>query len=513
MSNQGLTLEEKLSESSTTAVFRAYQTALHRTVLVKVLHKHLANDTDIQARFAREARACALLHSPHIVQVYDLTEVDGTPAIVMEFVRGKSLKQLLENGQPLPFELVRTVAVSVLQGLDVAHAHGVIHRDLKPGNILVAESGTVKITDFGLATLASSASVTNEGMVLGTPAYMSPEQIRGETLDGRTDFFSLGATLVEMATGKKIFDGSSYAECTRKIAGFREEALADLVASMPEEFRQFLRRLMAQARESRFPSAREALAALGIQGNEATIPQGVHRNSKAVPIAAIAASLLVLIGALTLWNRNSKIAGRAQPDSAISAATTNELQSIPKSNMQLGKTDRPGSAAVIPSSVQDPSPGSGAANVSSADSGFLFVTAKPWAKVYLNSTFIGETPFAKPVKVKPGTYTVTFNCQMFGPIVKTARISPNANTVLEANFLEQAGFVSLQVNPWAYVYVDDQYYDVTPFSKPMVLPSGSRRLRFHNPAFDDITRTVDIKAGDTLKLSVNYSTPADGSRQ
>ena len=179
MNKPQFTIEEKISESTTTAVYRAFDEQLHRRVLLKVLHKHLANDPDLRARFVREARACAALRSDHIVQVFDLTEIDGAPAIVMEFVDGRSLKEIIAAGEMRDVDGVHTVTLHVLRGLATAHGKGIVHRDIKPGNILVGSDGTVKVTDFGLASFAASPTVTMDGMVLGTPAYMAPEQGRG----------------------------------------------------------------------------------------------------------------------------------------------------------------------------------------------------------------------------------------------------------------------------------------------------------------------------------------------
>ncbi|NUN70185.1 MAG: serine/threonine protein kinase, partial [Bacteroidetes bacterium] len=209
MSSQQFTIEQKLSESATTVVYRAFDTVLHRTVLLKVLHPHLANDAELTGRFMREARACAALRSEHIVQIYDLTDYDGAPAIVMEYVEGRSLKDVIASGAHRTPAFAATVARHVLRALSVAHERGIIHRDIKPGNILVSTAGTVKVTDFGLAAVALSPTMTMEGMVLGTPAYMAPEQVRGDEVDHRTDLFALGLTVAETVTGERLFEGST----------------------------------------------------------------------------------------------------------------------------------------------------------------------------------------------------------------------------------------------------------------------------------------------------------------
>ena len=256
------TIEEKINEGSFTSVYRAFDTVLQRHILLKVLHKHHAADNDLYQRFMREAQACAALRSEHIVQVYELIEYEGSPAIVLEYVDGTSLKNLIITGTTRTLIYARKVALHTLRGLVVAHDRGIIHRDIKPGNILVVTDGTLKVTDFGLAYLASVPTITAQGMVLGTPAYMSPEQIRHEEIDQRTDLFSLGATLVEVLTGDRLFEGASYAECAKKILSFRVDMLDYLVEKSSVEFVKYLKLLMAPKKQNRYATSKEALYAL-----------------------------------------------------------------------------------------------------------------------------------------------------------------------------------------------------------------------------------------------------------
>ena len=227
------TLGERISESATTSVYTAFDDALHRRVLLKALHPHLAHDDLLRQRFIREARACAALRSEYIAQIFELSELNGSPAIVMEYVDGRSLKEVIADGDLRTFSFTQKVAVHVLRGLAVAHAHGIVHRDIKPGNILVPESGSVKITDFGLAQVALSPTITTEGTVVGTPAYLAPEVIRGEQADIRTDLFSLGATLVETLTGERMFEGASYSECLHRVAAFTPKMLDRIESLSP----------------------------------------------------------------------------------------------------------------------------------------------------------------------------------------------------------------------------------------------------------------------------------------
>jgi len=201
-------------------VYRARDTRLERTVALKILPAELSNDPVRKQRFEREAKTISSLNHPHICVLHDIGHQDGIDYLVMECVEGETLAKRLENG-PLPLDQVLKYGAQIADALERAHRAGIAHRDLKPGNIMLTATGA-KLLDFGLArpiapaTLATMTAmtpmhspVTQEGMVVGTFQYMSPEQVEGKELDGRSDIFSLGAVLYEMVTGRKAFEGKS----------------------------------------------------------------------------------------------------------------------------------------------------------------------------------------------------------------------------------------------------------------------------------------------------------------
>src|SRR5690349_7582485 len=194
-------------------VYRAKDTRLDRTVAVKILPAHLSNDPVRKQRFEREAKTISSLNHPHICVLYDVGHQDGTDYLVMECVEGETVATRLEKG-PLPLEQVMKYGAQIADALDKAHRSGVVHRDLKPGNIVLATTGA-KLLDFGLAkpaapvligatlTATPRSPMTEEGTILGTFQYMSPEQVEGKEVDGRSDIFSFGAVLYEAVTGRK----------------------------------------------------------------------------------------------------------------------------------------------------------------------------------------------------------------------------------------------------------------------------------------------------------------------
>src|SRR5450432_980459 len=212
---------DKIGAGGMGEVYRATDTKLGREVALKVLPVDMALDPDRLPRFQREARAVAALNNPHIVTIYSVEEAGGTHFLTMELVEGQSLDRLIPpNG--LSVAQVVDIASALADAIAAAHEKGIVHRDLKPANVMVATDGRVKVLDFGLAKDVSmseageatltAAGLTKAGLMMGTPAYMSPEQIAGRAVDHRTDIFSLGVMLHEMITGRRPFEGASLAE-------------------------------------------------------------------------------------------------------------------------------------------------------------------------------------------------------------------------------------------------------------------------------------------------------------
>ncbi len=210
-------------------VYRARDTRLERTVAIKVLPPHLSSSADVRQRFEREAKTISQLSHPHICALYDVGNQDGVEYLVMEYLEGETSAERLVKG-PLPLEQMLRYGTEIAGALEKAHRQGIVHRDLKPGNVMLTKSG-VKLLDFGLAkvlqpepsveslTSAPTAArdVTREGTILGTLSYMAPEQLEGKKADSRVDIFALGATLYEMATGRKAFSGESQASVISSI--------------------------------------------------------------------------------------------------------------------------------------------------------------------------------------------------------------------------------------------------------------------------------------------------------
>jgi TolB-like protein len=323
----------KLGGGGMGVVYEAVDARLGRHVALKLLPESVERDPQALERFQREAQAASALNHPHICTIHDIGEDNGAHFIVMELMEGLTLKQRIEQGVFVTEELLE-VGVQIADALDAAHAKGIVHRDIKPANIFLTSRGQAKVLDFGLAKLeqekavmsqnaGTRTAITSAGSAVGTVAYMSPEQARGATLDGRTDLFSLGAVLYEMATGKMAFPGSTSAVIFDAILNREPVPVSRVAPASPPEVDHIIRKALEKNRELRYQSAAELRADLKRlqRDSSATVKDAVAPDARRTRVSTIVlAAVLVTLVALGLWyweGRRTKSVQAAQVSIAV----------------------------------------------------------------------------------------------------------------------------------------------------------------------------------------------------
>ena len=289
-------ITEKLGEGGMGVVYKAEDTKLRRTVALKFLRSDVIEDPEHRERFLREAQAAAALDHPNICTVYEIDEVNGQTFISMAFLEGQTVKQKLKE-RPLKLDEALDIAGQTARGLQAAHDKDIVHRDIKSANLMVTAQSHVRIMDFGLARLADRSQLTKTDARLGTPAYMSPEQVRGKDADQRSDIWSLGVVLYQMVSGRLPFSGEAEAAVTYGILNEQPEPVTALRSGLPIELDRILDKALAKVPEERYQHVDEMLVDLRSLQRRKTPAAGEPtplRPKSKVRLGTVAAAVLVV---------------------------------------------------------------------------------------------------------------------------------------------------------------------------------------------------------------------------
>ena len=305
----------ELGQGAMGIVYKARDPLIDRVVAIKTINLGLALDEkeEYEGRFYQEAKAAGRLNHPNIVTIYDVGKSGDVAYIAMEFLQGRELRDIMNDGGLLPVDQVLDIVAQVAQGLAYAHEHGIVHRDVKPSNIMVVRDGHAKITDFGIARMASSAVRTQTGMVLGSPKYMSPEQVMGKEIDQRSDIFSLGVMLYEMLTGQAPFNGENVNAIMYQTLNAVPAPPNTLNPAVPEMINFILAKALAKKVEDRYQNAKDF--AVDLRACRDTLP----RSGKQIDVSP-AGGERKLPDAIDISGRRHMDEEEAKPAVALSQA-------------------------------------------------------------------------------------------------------------------------------------------------------------------------------------------------
>lgn len=432
-----------LGQGAMGVVYRAIDPLLERTVAIKTISLDLSRDEfeEFERRFYREASSAGRLNHPNIVTIHDVGNTDNIAYMAMEFLEGEELRDILDAGGALAPERIAEIVSQVADGLAFAHRNGVVHRDIKPSNIMILTNGAVKITDFGIALIPSS-SRTVAGMILGSPKYMSPEQVVGQEVDGRADIFSLGVVLYEMLTGQPPFTGDNISAIMFRILNEMPTAPCTLKPELPEAFNYIVARALAKHPDERYQSAAEMAEDLR-QYLALKVPENFYAHADDKP--------------RTLERRAKP---RNVEDQTVLMAPAAQSQPAPASRLD-------GKKAVL------------------AVAGVVLLSLGAWL---LNR---GDAPVSaelQPVVVPAASTqapTVTAPAQEAKPM-------PEA-------------MLALAVTPWGEVFVDGKREGVSPPLNEIRLAAGKHKIEIRNPGFVPYSETIELQAGASQKIKYKFN--------
>jgi eukaryotic-like serine/threonine-protein kinase len=427
---------EELASGGMAVVYRAIQDPLGRTVAIKALKSSAATEEHITTRFEREAKSLAGLQHENIIHVYDFYKERGSLFIVMEYVQGTDLYDLLEKCGRVPYDVAAVIAMQVARALDYVHYRGVVHRDIKPANVMLSRQGGVKLMDFGIARDKSFDDLTETGTGIGTPAYMSPEQILGEKLDARSDIFSLGIVLYQMLTGKKPFVEDEQRSVMHKIRLERHVRVRKLNPEIPRELERIVDKCLEKQPRDRWRSAQQLVMSL-----ERFLAKHVEMNYHARIVLFLRSQGVITqleadeylnpalggpgASALAQPNVQARHAVRraAIIHGSILGVLAMMLALIHIAPLGRAQTSRTGGAAAPPAH------------------GFVKVRAYPWARIAIDGKDAGVTPLPDPLDLTQGRHTIRLEHDWYKPIERTVEVKPGrADGATEVNVdFEAAG--------------------------------------------------------------------------
>ena len=496
-------IEETISVNGPSSVFLARHAKLGRKTFLKV---YTGEDKTVIERFEREAKIVADLNSASIVQIYDFGEANGNFFISMEYVPGQNLAEFLKQGVPQP-ERILDIALQISRAVSVLHEKGYIHRDLKPENILISHSGQIRLTDFGITLHESLNRVTSKGALLGTPLYMSPEQINNLELTPASDVFALGIIFYQLATGINPFEAPQYAQVFSKILTFQPEPAQTLNPDLPEWFSRLIDSLLEKNPQKRVASASDILTRFQDQGFEAT--ESNQALNQPAPASTAAKSyfpflMLILIAVVAgiVWYlfQSSPSAEGTQPMGAVDS-TQDTATIVRKDTASATPTknnaSQSGNHSKTPSASQ-PVQKTDAPTLPTR----LLVKTYPWCNVYLNYTLIDKTPMQKAVNIEPGKHLLGLQNPNYPSYSDSIFIKPNRLNEITINLDSIFTRLEVQVIPWGKIYIDGKYMGTSPLQRPLYVTKETHWIEIKNRYYTSWVDSVDARFLPVIQLAV-----------
>lgn len=512
----------ELKKDDYSAVYRAGHIYLGKEIFLKILNTLALPDPVIVDRFKREARILAKLDHPNIIKALDFGTYREFFYISFEYFESSNLRQALAQNKLSQEQKVK-LFTDLLEALRYAHENGVIHRDIKPENILVNESLHVKLSDFGLAQMQADSLITSKLGLVGTPSYMSPEQIQGESLTAQSDLFSCGIVACELFLGFHPFLGRDINDSINAIASFDEHRLQERLQPLPDGLRGMVAGLLRKKPEHRLASASAVLDAMGIQrahpsagSRRAEFFRGRNIN----PV--LAALLLLILVFIVLYSIRDHGNGPQEepapqtiylsPSETLRNASPTGPGVVQRLSVDTSRRVAPPSGAKRDVPIVKGKPDQSAAvagetmrsNARSPESfGELYVQCLPWAHVNIDSVDLETTPLERNLRLRAGIHVLELTHPQYPPYRENITVMPGRLTTVKVDLDTLFGYLGCRIYPWGEIFIDGKFVDKTPVQPLKILP-GDHTITVKNAEFGYFKRVMNFQRHDTTWLEHRF---------
>jgi serine/threonine-protein kinase len=493
------------------SVYLAEDNKNHKKVILKILNTLNLPDQSILQRFKREAKVLLNIDHPNIIKVLDFGTYDNFFYTSFEYFESKNLRHFIRENSLSPGDK-QNLIVQLYTGIGFAHKNNIIHRDIKPENILVSKKLELKIVDFGLALSMNDNFVTSQFHIVGTPTYMSPEQICGEKLTTQSDLFSAGIVTYELYTGINPFLGNDVNETLNNIINFEEEKLSALTSRLPDDIVNLVIGLLQKEPSKRIDSAETALKILMNSKGEIKYNAMSRRimRRKILIVPSVLFLFIMIFIARFYYNRVTISPQQTfQPESKPPVTMSGEQikNNPPVKEKEVKKEDIKPVVIVPPAVDKNLSAENTSNNLRNnviKRTGSLFVECLPWAYVYVDSLKIDITPLKNNITLEEGEHLIRLYNPNYPAYSRKIVISGSSLTNMKINLDTLFGYFDCKVFPWCEIYIDGKLKGQTPLQSPVRLIPGEHHIILKNPDFTPVEYKVKINQNQTYSMKYNF---------
>ena len=490
---------ECLKKDTNTSVYIAKHIYLGKKIILKTLNTDELSDKTVLGRFKREAKILARLDHPNLIKVLDFGTYQNFFYLSFEYFESRNLRAIIKFNN-FSVDEKTYLLIQLLKALNVAHQNRIIHRDIKPENILVNSNLELKIADFGLALVINDTALTHKASIVGTPSYMSPEQIRGEELTPQTDIFSTGIVAYELFLNENPILGEDISKTINKVLNYNVSSILDKIKNLPENIQQALQSMLQKNLRNRAKSAAEVLNLLGVEEEvQNRITKEIYYKSRSKKVFYFTLPIIILISIFAfLYFRTDIISQR-----------NSFIYEIPRSNSNTGdyffRKDEGYLAPLdIPIITEPKIEIKNTKDITAVMPGQLFIECLPWADVYIDNEKFDTTPLSKNIYLSAGIHTLRLVHPEFPAYSRKIRIESNKTDSISINFNIMVGHLICKINPWGNIYLNKKLYGTTPLREPLALFPGWYHLIITNPNYGKVDTTIRIRSEETIEYIYNF---------